>query len=80
MQRESIVSDFTQAGGALAAVDANWIISTDLQKQSGTATADIQYVANNVIEFQDALGLKASAVRTTHSLFLYGIYEPKKIV
>ncbi|KAJ7288246.1 concanavalin A-like lectin/glucanase domain-containing protein [Mycena rebaudengoi] len=59
--RESIVSDFTQAGGALAAVDANWIISTDLQKHSGTATADIQYVANNVIEFQDALGLKASA-------------------
>jgi hypothetical protein len=63
-QREAIVSTFTQDAGALAAVDANWIIATDLEPQTGTATADIQYVTANVMQYQDALGLQASAVST----------------
>jgi hypothetical protein len=60
-QREAIVSTFTQDAGALAAVNADWLISTDLQGQP-TGTANIQYVAANVFQHQDALGLKASAV------------------
>ncbi|KAF8143269.1 concanavalin A-like lectin/glucanase domain-containing protein [Mycena galopus ATCC 62051] len=59
--RESIVSTFTQDAGALAAVNADWIIATDLEVQSSPATANIQYVTANVYEYQDALGLKASA-------------------
>ncbi|KAJ6459036.1 concanavalin A-like lectin/glucanase domain-containing protein [Mycena sanguinolenta] len=59
--REAIVSTFTQNAGALDAVNADWIIATDLETQSGTATANIQYVTANVFEYQDALGLKASA-------------------
>ncbi|KAK1226591.1 hypothetical protein PQX77_010431 [Marasmius sp. AFHP31] len=59
--REAIVSTFTQAAGALAAVNANWIISTDTQPQKAPATANIQYTAANVFQHNDALGLKASA-------------------
>ena len=67
IQREAIVSTFTQTAGALAAVNADWIIATDLEVQSGTATANIQYTTANVFEYQNALGLKASAVRIQHS-------------
>ncbi|KAI3607687.1 concanavalin a-like lectin glucanase [Moniliophthora roreri] len=58
--REAIVSTFTQPAGALAAVNADWIISTDNQPQPSPATASIQYVTANVFQFNDALGLKAS--------------------
>lgn len=64
-QREAIVSTFTQDTGALAAVNADWLISTDLQVQP-TGTANIQYVAANVFQHQDALGLKASAVSASN--------------
>jgi hypothetical protein len=60
------VSTFTQNAGALAAVDADWIIATDFEEQDGTSTADIQYTASNVFAYQDALGLKASAVRVSN--------------
>ncbi|KAJ7894176.1 hypothetical protein B0H14DRAFT_3426945 [Mycena olivaceomarginata] len=59
--REAIESTFTQSAGAMAAVAADWVVSTDLQVQGGTATADIQYVTANVFQHNDALGLKASA-------------------
>ncbi|KAJ7842356.1 hypothetical protein B0H14DRAFT_2586370 [Mycena olivaceomarginata] len=68
--REAIVSTFTQDAGALAAVNADWLISTDLQGQP-TGTANIQYVAANVFQYQDALGLKASA---KHDI-LYGSFR-----
>ena len=60
--RESIVSDFTQDAGAIAALSPNWIIASDLETQSGTATANIQYTTANVMQFNDALGIQASAV------------------
>ncbi|KAF7335185.1 Concanavalin a-like lectin glucanase [Mycena sanguinolenta] len=66
--REAIVSTFTQDAGALAAVNADWIIAPDLQVQSGTATANIQYTTANVFEYQDALGLKASAYDNSGSV------------
>ncbi|KAJ7863021.1 concanavalin A-like lectin/glucanase domain-containing protein, partial [Mycena olivaceomarginata] len=66
--REAIVSTFTQKAGALAAVDADWIIATDLEEQDGTSTADIQYTASNVFAYQDALGLKASAYDNSGSV------------
>ncbi|KAF8143528.1 hypothetical protein K438DRAFT_2109273 [Mycena galopus ATCC 62051] len=66
--RESIVSTFTQDAGALAAVNADWIIATDLEVQSSPATANIQYVTANVYEYQDALGLKVSAYDNSSSV------------
>jgi hypothetical protein len=51
-----------QDAGAVASVDADWIISADLETQSRTATVDIPYLAENVMAYQDALGLKASAL------------------
>ncbi|KAJ7459924.1 concanavalin A-like lectin/glucanase domain-containing protein [Mycena latifolia] len=83
--REAIVSTFTQEAGALAAVDADWIIATDFEEQP-TGTADIQYVTANVMEYQDALGLKASAydnsgsvkcaeIFTARSDILYGSFR-----
>ncbi|KAF7364796.1 Concanavalin a-like lectin glucanase [Mycena venus] len=65
--REAIVSDFTQSAGALAAVNANWIIATDFEAQP-TGTANIQYVTANVFQHQDALGLKASAYDNSGSV------------
>ncbi|KAL0580107.1 hypothetical protein V5O48_001883 [Marasmius crinis-equi] len=62
--REAIISTFTQSAGALAAVNADWVISTDTQTQSSPATANIQYTAANVMQFNDALGLKVSAHTT----------------
>ncbi|KAJ6528406.1 concanavalin A-like lectin/glucanase domain-containing protein [Mycena capillaripes] len=74
--REAIVSTFTQDAGALAAVNADWIISTDLQGQP-TGTADIQYVAANVFQHQDALGLKASAYDNSGSVKSAEIFTKK---
>jgi len=65
--REAIVSTFTQDAGALAAVDADWIIAADLEIQS-TGTANIQYTTANVYQYQDALGLKASAYDNSGSV------------
>lgn len=59
--RETIVSDFTQAAGALAALQNNWIISTDNQPQTVGPKIAIQYATANVMQYNDALGLKASA-------------------
>ncbi|KAF9075956.1 concanavalin A-like lectin/glucanase domain-containing protein [Rhodocollybia butyracea] len=59
--REAIVSDFTQDAGAIAALGSDWIIASDNEPQSGTATANIQYVTANVMQFNDALGIQASA-------------------
>ncbi|KAJ6559116.1 hypothetical protein DFH09DRAFT_1161961 [Mycena vulgaris] len=64
--REAIVSDFTQASGALAAVDADWIVAADLQEQP--TGISIQYATANVLEHQDALGLKASAYDNSGSV------------
>ncbi|KAJ7134699.1 concanavalin A-like lectin/glucanase domain-containing protein [Mycena epipterygia] len=83
--REAIVSTFTQAAGALAAVDADWIVATDFEEQP-TGTANIQYVTANVMEYQDALGLQASAydgsgsvqsaeIFTQRSDILYGSFR-----
>ncbi|KAL0580105.1 hypothetical protein V5O48_001881 [Marasmius crinis-equi] len=60
--REAVISTFTDAGGALAAVNANWMISTDTNPQPSPATANIEYTAANVMQHNDALGLKVSAV------------------
>ncbi|KAJ7672765.1 hypothetical protein B0H17DRAFT_947530 [Mycena rosella] len=44
--REAIISTFTQNAGALAAVDADWVIATDLKAdQLPASTASIQYVS-----------------------------------
>ncbi|KAJ4469288.1 hypothetical protein J3R30DRAFT_3661684 [Lentinula aciculospora] len=59
--REAITTDFTHAAGAVAALGSDWIMVTDNEPQSGTATANIQYVSENVMEFNDALGIQASA-------------------
>ncbi|KAJ7610680.1 concanavalin A-like lectin/glucanase domain-containing protein [Mycena rosella] len=67
--REAIISTFTQKAGALAAVNADWVIATDLEAdQPPTSTASIQYVTANVFEYQDALGLKASAYDNSGSV------------
>ncbi|KAF7335182.1 Concanavalin A-like lectin/glucanase [Mycena sanguinolenta] len=76
--REAIVSTFTQDAGALAAVNANWIIASDLEVQSGTATANIQYATANVFEYQDALGLKASAYDNSGSVKCAEIFTNRK--
>ncbi|KAJ7649701.1 concanavalin A-like lectin/glucanase domain-containing protein [Roridomyces roridus] len=84
--REAIISTFTQSAGALAAVNNDWIIATDFEAQGGTATANIQYTAANVFQYQDALGLKASAhtgggsvncaeIFTKRSDILYGSFR-----
>ncbi|KAJ7644214.1 concanavalin A-like lectin/glucanase domain-containing protein [Roridomyces roridus] len=84
--REAIVSTFTQSSGALAAVNQDWIVATDFEGQDGTATANIQYVSANVFQYQDALGLKASAytgggsvdcaeIFTKRSDILYGSFR-----
>ncbi|KAJ7675747.1 concanavalin A-like lectin/glucanase domain-containing protein [Mycena polygramma] len=65
--REAIISTFTQASGALAAVNADWIVATDHEDQP-TGTAAIQYTSANVFEYQDALGLKASAYDNSGSV------------
>ncbi|KAF7351527.1 Concanavalin a-like lectin glucanase [Mycena sanguinolenta] len=75
--REAILSTFTQTTGALAAVKADWNIATDLETQSGTATANIQYVKANVYEYQDALGLKASAYDNSGSVKCAEIYTKR---
>ncbi|KAJ7134784.1 concanavalin A-like lectin/glucanase domain-containing protein [Mycena epipterygia] len=83
--REAIVSTFTQDAGALTAVDADWVIATDLETQP-TGDKSIQYVSANVMEYQDALGLKASAysgsgavhcaeIFTQRSDILYGSFR-----
>ncbi|KAJ7505216.1 concanavalin A-like lectin/glucanase domain-containing protein [Mycena galericulata] len=64
---QSILSTFTQAAGALAAVNQDWIIATDEENQS-TGSANIQYVSANVMEYQSALGLKASAYDNSGSV------------
>lgn len=72
--RESIVSDFTEDAGAIAALGSDWIIASDLEVQSGTATANIQYTEGNVMQFNDALGIRASAVSILGSR-LWEIYS-----
>ncbi|KAF9267474.1 concanavalin A-like lectin/glucanase [Marasmius fiardii PR-910] len=66
--REAIISTFTQAAGALAAVNADWIISTDTLTQTSPAKANIQYITANVMQFNDALGLKTSAYDNSGSV------------
>ncbi|KAF7319397.1 Concanavalin A-like lectin/glucanase [Mycena chlorophos] len=73
--REAIQSDFTQASGALAAVNANWIVSTDLEEQS---PLHIQYTASNVFEYQDALGLQASAYTGSGTVNCAQIFTNRK--
>jgi hypothetical protein len=70
IQREAIVSTFTQASGALAAVNADWMVATDFEQQP-TGTANIQYVTANVFQDQNqnGLGLKASAVSVSNISF-----------
>jgi hypothetical protein len=63
LQRETITSDFTQAAGALAAVQNDWVVSTDKQPQTVGPKIAIQYATANVMQHNDALGLKASTVR-----------------
>ncbi|KAJ7885848.1 concanavalin A-like lectin/glucanase domain-containing protein [Mycena leptocephala] len=75
--REAIVSTFSQNAGALAAVNADWIISTDLQRQP-TGTANIQYVAANVFQNQDALSLKASAYDNSGSVKCAEIFTKRQ--
>ncbi|KAJ7935725.1 concanavalin A-like lectin/glucanase domain-containing protein [Mycena leptocephala] len=67
--REAIVSTFTQAAGALAAVNADWMVATDFEPQP-TGTANIQYVTANVFQDQNqnGLGLKASAYDNSGSV------------
>ncbi|KAK7056750.1 hypothetical protein VNI00_002467 [Paramarasmius palmivorus] len=76
--REAIISTFTQDEGALAAVNANWIISTDNQPQPSPATASIQYVTANVMQYNDALGLKASAYDNSGSVKSAEIFTKRK--
>lgn len=90
--RESIVSEFTQDAGAIAALGTDWIIASDLEVQSGTATANIQYTTANVMEFNDALGIQASAytsgsssvdcgeIFTQRSDILYGTFRMRAVV
>ncbi|KAJ7784485.1 concanavalin A-like lectin/glucanase domain-containing protein [Mycena metata] len=67
--REAINSTFTESAGALAAVKSNWDIATDLESdQPETAKASIQYVKANVVEHNNALGLKASAYDNSGSV------------
>ncbi|KAJ7649713.1 concanavalin A-like lectin/glucanase domain-containing protein [Roridomyces roridus] len=76
--REAIISTFTQSAGALAAVNNDWIIATDFEAQGGTATANIQYTTANVFEYQDALGLKASAYTGGGSVNCAEIFTNRK--
>jgi beta-glucanase (GH16 family) len=93
--REAITTDFTQAAGAIAALGSDWIRASDFEAQSGTATAtaNIQYVQANVMEFNDALGIQASAysggtggsvdcgeIFTARSDILYGTFRMRAVV
>ncbi|KAG7088476.1 hypothetical protein E1B28_012465 [Marasmius oreades] len=84
--REAIISTFTQPEGALSAVQANWMISSYNNPQTAPATASIQYLSANVMQYNDALGLKASAydnngfvqsaeIATQRSDILYGTFR-----
>ncbi|KAJ3972137.1 concanavalin A-like lectin/glucanase domain-containing protein [Lentinula raphanica] len=90
--REAITTDFTQSAGAIVALGNDWIIATDNEPQSGTATANIQYVSENVMNFNDALGIQASAytsgssdvdcgeIFTDRSDILYGSFRMRAVV
>ncbi|KAF8158865.1 concanavalin A-like lectin/glucanase domain-containing protein [Mycena galopus ATCC 62051] len=68
--RESIVSDFTQPAGALAVVNKDWMVAADYERQdTGTSTADIQYIVENVFDYQGALGIRASAYNNSGSVY-----------
>ncbi|KAF8207435.1 concanavalin A-like lectin/glucanase domain-containing protein [Mycena galopus ATCC 62051] len=69
--REAIVSTFTQDAGALAAVNADWLISTDLQGQP-TGTANIQYVAAN---YDNSGSVKSAEIFTKKHDILYGSFR-----
>lgn len=58
--REAIISTFTQSEGALAAVNQDWVIATDNQPQTVGPQIAIQYTTANVVQYNDALGLKVS--------------------
>lgn len=76
--RESIVSDFTSAAGALSVLANDWAIAADHEPQGGNATADIQYTTANVLEHNDALGLKASAYTGSGSVNCAEIFTKRK--
>ncbi|KAJ3980146.1 concanavalin A-like lectin/glucanase domain-containing protein [Lentinula detonsa] len=90
--REALTNDFTQSAGAIAALGNDWIIATDNEPQSGTATANIQYVSQNVMQYNDALGIQASAytsgssnvdcgeIFTERSDILYGSFRMRAVV
>ncbi|KAJ4496556.1 concanavalin A-like lectin/glucanase domain-containing protein [Lentinula lateritia] len=90
--REAITTDFTQAAGAIAALGSDWIMASDNEPQSGTATANIQYVTANVMQYNDALGIQASAytsgsgnvncgeIFTERSDILYGSFRMRAVV
>ncbi|KAJ3840242.1 concanavalin A-like lectin/glucanase domain-containing protein [Lentinula raphanica] len=92
--REAITTDFTQSAGAIVALGNDWIIATDNEPQSGTATANIQYVSENVMDFNDALGIQASCdfytsgssdvdcgeIFTDRSDILYGSFRMRAVV
>ncbi|KAJ4469759.1 concanavalin A-like lectin/glucanase domain-containing protein [Lentinula edodes] len=90
--RETITTDFTQAAGAIAALGSDWIMASDNEPQSGTATANIQYVTANVMQYNDALGVQASAytsgssnvncgeIFTERSDILYGSFRMRAVV
>ncbi|KZW00760.1 concanavalin A-like lectin/glucanase [Exidia glandulosa HHB12029] len=58
--REAVESDFTSSSGALSVVQQSWDVQTWTSGSSDVALAR-QNVAENVFEYQDALGLKTSA-------------------
>ncbi|KAJ3788302.1 concanavalin A-like lectin/glucanase domain-containing protein [Lentinula aff. detonsa] len=90
--REAITTEFTQPSGALAALGNDWIVSTDNEPQSGSATANIQYIEANVLEHNSALGIQASAhtsgsssvhsgeIFTERSDLLYGTFRMRAVV
>ncbi|CAG7851373.1 SubName: Full=Uncharacterized protein {ECO:0000313/EMBL:CCA71283.1} [Serendipita indica DSM 11827] len=89
--REAIVSNFTQPQGALAAVNDNWIISSETIVQSGQNQKNIEYVTGNVFQYNDALGIRASAytggagvksgeIFTERSNILYGTFRMRAVV
>ncbi|KAH7099551.1 concanavalin A-like lectin/glucanase domain-containing protein [Auriculariales sp. MPI-PUGE-AT-0066] len=59
--RESVESDFTSSAGALSVVSDNWLVQDWTAPPSETAPLARQNVVENVLSYQDALGLRTSA-------------------
>ncbi|KAJ3887784.1 concanavalin A-like lectin/glucanase domain-containing protein [Lentinula edodes] len=72
--RETITTDFTQAAGAIAALGSDWIMASDNEPQSGTATANIHAYTSG------SSNVNCGEIFTERSDILYGSFRMRAVV